>query len=291
MKRTSALIPPAIPSVHAGATPVVLTVVTRRAVAAVAMLVLATGLLISCDLPAGDNRSATGPSVTLAVVGQALIEHDPRQYLESPLATVAPILADADAVFSNLEVAVAGPDCACTPTRDDVYFHGAGPEVLDYLNEIGVSLLSLANNHSWDYGDEGIVSTVAEASKRGFTYAGTGGTMAEAVAPAYRDVGGVRVGLVALATVNAPSGAMRPRPSRASISCLPTTPLPGSATSQRSKRPPRTPTSSSPTNTTRSTRARAGRSDGRTRPWTPARTCTSATANRGSRALRSTAAV
>ena len=208
MKRTSALIPPAIPSVHAGATPVVLTVVTRRAVAAVAMLVLATGLLISCDLPAGDNRSATGPSVTLAVVGQALIEHDPRQYLESPLATVAPILADADAVFSNLEVAVAGPDCACTPTRDDVYFHGAGPEVLDYLNEIGVSLLSLANNHSWDYGDEGIVSTVAEASKRGFTYAGTGGTMAEAVAPAYRDVGGVRVGLVALATVNAPSGAM-----------------------------------------------------------------------------------
>ena len=79
--------------------------------------------------------------------------------------------------------------------------------MLDYLNEIGVSLLSLANNHSWDYGDEGIVSTVAEASKRGFTYAGTGGTMAEAVAPAYRHVGAVRVGLVALATVSSLEGA------------------------------------------------------------------------------------
>ena len=220
MKRTFALIrgvaravtragPGAVTRVGCGAaTRADRAAVTRGGRVAITPLVLATGLLISCDLPAGDNRSATGPSVTLAVVGQALIEHDPRQYLESPLATVAPILADADAVFSNLEVAVAGPDCACTPTRDDVYFHGAGPEVLDYLNEIGVSLLSLANNHSWDYGDEGIVSTVAEASKRGFTYAGTGGTMAEAVAPAYRDVGGVRVGLVALATVNAPSGAM-----------------------------------------------------------------------------------
>ena len=181
--------------------------VTRGGRVAVTPLVLAIGLLISCVAPAGDDRSATQPTVTLAVVGQALIEHDPRQYLESPLATVAPILADADAVFSNLEVAVAGPDCACTPTRDDVYFHGAGPEVLDYLDEIGVSLLSLANNHSWDYGDEGIVSTVEEAAQRGFTHAGTGRTLAEAVTPAYREINGLRVGLVALATVNSPEGA------------------------------------------------------------------------------------
>ena len=195
MKRAFALIPAA-----AGA-------VSRVGPAALTLPVLAVGLLIACDAPTGDDRSAAGPSVTLAVVGQALIEHDPRQYMDAPLATVAPILAGADAVFTNLEVAIAGPDCACTPTRDDVFFHGAGPEVLDYLNEIGVSLLSLANNHSWDYGDEGIVSTVAEASKRGFTYAGTGGTMAEAVAPAYRDVGAVRVGLVALATVSSLEGA------------------------------------------------------------------------------------
>ena len=160
--------------------------------------------------PAADNpgRSGAEPTVTLAVVGQALIEHDPRQYLEAPMATVAPILASADAVFTNLEVAIAGPGCDCTPTRDDIFFHGAGPEVLDYLDELGVSLLALANNHSWDYGDEGIVSTVEEVARRGITHAGTGRTLSEAVAPAYRDVGGVRVGMVALATVNAPPGAM-----------------------------------------------------------------------------------
>lgn len=160
--------------------------------------------------PGADDGDGSGaePTVTIAVVGQALIEHDPRQYLDAPLATVAPILASADAVFTNLEVAIAGPGCDCTPTRDDVFFHGAGPEVLDYLDEIGVSLLALANNHSWDYGDEGIVSTVEEVARRGITHAGTGRTLSEAVAPAYRDVGGVRVGIVALATVNAPPGAM-----------------------------------------------------------------------------------
>jgi len=181
--------------------------------AEVARLGLAGGMAALASAgcaPGADNPAPSGsePTVTLAVVGQALIEHDPRQYLEAPLATVAPILAGADAVFTNLEVAIAAPGCDCEPTRDDVFFHGAGPEVLDYLDELGVSLLALANNHSWDYGDEGIVSTVEEVARRGITHAGTGRNLSEAVAPAYRDVGGVRVGVVALATVNAPPGAM-----------------------------------------------------------------------------------
>lgn len=168
------------------------------------------GLASAACAPGADNPggSGSGPTMTLAVVGQALIEHDPRRYLEAPLATVAPILADADAVFTNLEVAIAAPGCDCTPTRDDIFFHGAGPVVLDYLDELGVSLLSLANNHSWDYGDGGIVSTLDEVARRGITHAGTGRNLSAALAPAYRDVGGVRVGMVALATVNAPPGAM-----------------------------------------------------------------------------------
>ena len=171
-------------------------------------LLLAALLPVACGAPVDERQSGGGgPSITLAVVGQALIEHDPRRYLEAPLATVAPILAEADAVFTNLEVAVAGPGCDCRPTRDDVFFHGAGPEVLDYLGELGVSLLSLANNHSWDYGDAGIVSTIDEAAVRGFTHAGTGRTLKEAVAPVYRDVAGLRVGMVALATVNSPTDA------------------------------------------------------------------------------------
>jgi len=173
----------------------------------IAAAIVAAVLTISCDPPVPNEVSTAGPTIRLAVLGQALIEHDPRRYLDAPLATVVPLLDSADAVFTNLEVAVAGPGCNCAPTRDDVFFHGAGPEVLDYLDEIGVTMLSLANNHSWDYGDAGIVSTLEEASRRGFTHAGTGRTVAHAAGPAYRRVGGLRVGLVAVATVNAPEGA------------------------------------------------------------------------------------
>ena len=164
-------------------------------------------LTASCGRSGPDDASASAPTIKLAILGQALIEHDPRRYLDEPLPTVLPILDAADAVFTNLEVAVAGPGCHCPPTRDDIYFHGAGPEVLDYLSEIGVSMLALANNHSWDHGPQGVVSTFEEAARRGFTYAGTGRTLQHAVAPAYREVGGLRVGLVAVATVNAPPAA------------------------------------------------------------------------------------
>ncbi len=179
---------------------------------------VATCLMLGCG-DRGDGSADPAPSVRLGIVGQALIEHDPRDYVDTPLRSVVPILATADAVFTNLEVAVSGPGCSCVPTRDDVFFHGAEPDVLDFLGEIGVSLLALSNNHSWDYGTEGILSTITEAEARGLIHAGTGGNISEATAPAYLDLADFRLGLVAMATVNSPEQA-RATDSRAGINML-----------------------------------------------------------------------
>lgn len=179
---------------------------------------VATCLVLGCG-NRGDGSADPEPSVRLGIVGQALIEHDPRDYLDTPLSSVVPILAAADAVFTNLEVAVSGPGCSCDPTRNDVFFHGAKPDVLDFLGEIGVSLLALSNNHSWDYGTEGILSTIAEAEARGLVHAGTGANISEAAAPAYLDLGDFRLGLVSMATVNSPEQA-RATDSRAGVNML-----------------------------------------------------------------------
>ena len=171
----------------------------------------ATSIVLALSIPALSGCSGEAPqassdddSTHVVLLGQALIEHDPRPYLEAPLRTVTPILASADLVFTNLEVAVRGEGCECAPTREGTFFHGAGPAVLDYLREIKVDMLSLANNHSWDYGATGIVSTISEVTLRGFTHAGTGANLREATAPAYREVSGLKFALVAMATVNNP---------------------------------------------------------------------------------------
>lgn len=162
-----------------------------------------------------DERS----SLKVVIVGQSLIEHDPRGYLDAPLWTVAPILRGADAVFTNLEVAIGGPACSCEPTRTDVYFHGAEPDVLDYLSDLGVSLLSLANNHSWDYGTDGVLSTIAEAEARGFTHSGTGANISAATAPASLAVDDLSLSLISAASVNSPDGA-RATEERAGVNML-----------------------------------------------------------------------
>lgn len=173
--------------------------------------------VVGCDRTSDSDE---GPSqINLAIVGQALIEHDPRDYLKTPLATVTPNLARADAVFTNLEVAIAGPTCECEPTRTDVFFHGAQPDVLDYLRNLGVSLLALSNNHSWDYGTEGILSTITEARRRGFVHSGTGEDVSHASSPAYLEVGGVSLALVASASVNSPAEA-RATEDRAGVNML-----------------------------------------------------------------------
>jgi poly-gamma-glutamate synthesis protein (capsule biosynthesis protein) len=167
----------------------------------------------------GDESVDPQSNFRLAIVGQALIEHDPRAYLEDPMSSVVPILSAADAVFTNLEVAVSGPGCSCVPTRNDVFFHGAEPDVLDYLKAVGVSLLALSNNHSWDYGTDGILSTIAEVESRGLIHVGTGGNIGEATAPAYLDLADFRLGLVAMASVNLPPEA-RATDTRAGINML-----------------------------------------------------------------------
>ena len=175
-----------------------------RFMKATSIVVALCSLAVSGFASEAPQRLSDGDSIHVVLLGQALIEHDPRQYLEAPLRTVTPILASADLVFTNLEVAVRNESCECVATREGVFFHGTGPVVLDYLRDIEIDMLSLANNHSWDYGATGIASTISEVADRGFTHAGTGANLREATAPGYRGVNGLRVAVIAMATVNNP---------------------------------------------------------------------------------------
>jgi poly-gamma-glutamate synthesis protein (capsule biosynthesis protein) len=91
--------------------------------------------------------------------------------------------------------------------------------VLDYLKEAGVSLISLANNHSWDLGPDGILSTIGEVESLGLIHAGTGSDISEATAPGSLVVDGIRVSLVAMASVNSPPDA-RATASRPGVNML-----------------------------------------------------------------------
>lgn len=65
------------------------------------------------------------------------------------------------------------------------------------LADAGLDILQLANNHTLDYGAEGLADTIANATRAGLVTIGAGKGTAEARRGVIVDIGGVRVGILA----------------------------------------------------------------------------------------------
>lgn len=156
---------------------------------------------------AADPVAGLAEDFNIVFTGQSLIEHDPRAYIDAPSQSVRRYLQAADIAFTNLEVAVSNAGCDCQRTRDDIYFHGVGPETVPYLADMGFTLMSLSNNHAWDFGANGILSTIEVVESQGIGHAGTGVDLDAAAAPGFLNANGRKVALVAVATTNLPADA------------------------------------------------------------------------------------
>ncbi len=69
------------------------------------------GALVACDARSSLAQRPATPTVRLLLLGQSLVEHDPRGLLPDPLGTLLPALSSADVVFTNFEGAVKGDGC------------------------------------------------------------------------------------------------------------------------------------------------------------------------------------
>lgn len=133
---------------------------------------------------------------SVVATGQSLIHQDLRGVADSRLDAVIALIRRADLAFTNFEMTVLGSHGGW-PLKGS-YFGYAEPVVLDCLKSMGFSVLSLANNHAFDLGPPGILSTMEEARRLGFIYAGTGQDLQSAEAPGKGKAAGRAIGLVAM---------------------------------------------------------------------------------------------
>ena len=168
----------------------------------VGALVFSVGVVPS--LAHEGQGGASSDSFRLVALGQALIKYDLRQYARTEFDQAVEYLKGPDVCFSNLEVAIDVP-ASGTPTKEHPQI--GKTDVLDCLKEMGINMLALGNNHSWDLGVGGVLATMEEVEKRGFGYAGTGRTESQATAPGYLETPAGRVALVAMATGSIAPGA------------------------------------------------------------------------------------
>ncbi|HHV69162.1 capsule biosynthesis protein CapA [Ochrobactrum sp. 695/2009] len=135
-------------------------------------------------------------SFTVAVTGQSLIKQDTRGISSPGFQEVRSILENADLAFTNFEGTIAGR-YGGWPLKGS-FFDCSKPVVLDALQDIGFQALSLSNNHAFDLGPSGILSTLEEVRQRGFLHAGTGRNYQEAVKPGVDWIGQRKVAIIAM---------------------------------------------------------------------------------------------
>ena len=83
------------------------------------------------------------------------------------------------------------------PTPDKAYTLRSRPENVQLLKDMGVDIVSLANNHTYDYGEISLLDTLDTLQNASVLYAGAGRNLEEASAPVYVEHDGMTIAFVA----------------------------------------------------------------------------------------------
>ena len=83
------------------------------------------------------------------------------------------------------------------PLHGKYYTFRAKPERISLLEEMGADIVSLANNHVYDYGAEAFEDTLQGLNDAGIAYIGGGMNYKEAAKPVFFMVNGIKIGYVA----------------------------------------------------------------------------------------------
>ena len=103
----------------------------------------------------------------------------------------------ADIRFTNFEMLLHDFEVAPSAVSGGTWA-SARPVVLEDLKWLGFNLYAWANNHTFDWGQEGLLTTLSHLDHAGCVHAGVGRNLAEAAQPKYLDTPEGRVALISV---------------------------------------------------------------------------------------------
>lgn len=104
------------------------------------------------------------------------------------------IMKDSDVFCLNHEYTIGESG---TATTAKTYAFQAKPERMNLLTEMGVDLVTLSNNHVYDYGPEALHETCDLLSQANIDYIGGGHNISDAKKAVYYEINGLKIGVVA----------------------------------------------------------------------------------------------
>ncbi len=136
--------------------------------------------------PVPPTAPAAKGEVTLAFGGDVHFENQVRKQDSGGLKTLAPLLGGADISMVNLETALSNKG---KPLSKEFAFR-ASPEVLRTLRKRGVDVVTMSNNHAFDYGKIGMRETLRAQTRKTLPIVGIGKNLSQALSPWVKTVNG-----------------------------------------------------------------------------------------------------
>jgi poly-gamma-glutamate capsule biosynthesis protein CapA/YwtB (metallophosphatase superfamily) len=138
-------------------------------------------------------------SVTIAgdtMFGDGAAELIDTQGIEATLVGVTEMFRDADVGVVNLESPITARNEPLNPGAQ--YSYGSAPETAAALAAIGVDVVQLGNNHTFDQSAGGLADSIELTGRAGIAMVGAGADLAEASRPLLVRAGETTVALVSL---------------------------------------------------------------------------------------------
>ena len=139
--------------------------------------------------------------ITLIFVGDIMLNRGVQYMVEKygkgdfkfPFLKIAEELQKADILFGNLESIISNKG----KKVGSIYSFRAEPKAIEGLKFAGFNILSVANNHIFDYGREAMEDSFLRLRKSEIDYVGGGFNEIEAYAPVIKEMRGVKIAFLA----------------------------------------------------------------------------------------------
>ena len=175
----------------------------RLLLTAIAILFVASCSTVPTPKPVQTSSKAPASAdkhLVIAAVGDIMLDGSAREIMQKnsydfAFEKMRPWLLGADVAFGNLE----GPlTKRGTAAQDKKYLFRSPPDkVAKALKAAGFDIVSLANNHSLDYGSVGLADTISALEKVGIKHAGAGASLTVARRAAVIERKGLKIAFLA----------------------------------------------------------------------------------------------
>lgn len=154
----------------------------------------------------GSIETDVADGFTVVAVGDLIVSRALTKGRHAGFGEVVSILRDADVTFGNMETNIFDiRSFAGSPQAEyGGAYHVSLPELGPDLKEMGFNLVSFANNHSFDWGVEGMRETMRALDQNEIVHAGVGENLAQAGASRFLETKRGRVALISCATTFTP---------------------------------------------------------------------------------------